>query len=61
MTPGELSELYDIKRTLERIKDYCENRSLFYDDNHGRWKHIASEAEYGLIKVEHIERAQNEG
>ena len=46
MTPRELSELYDIKRTLERIKEYCDDRSLCYDDNHGRWKHVASEAEY---------------
>ena len=57
MTPRELSELYDIKRTLERIKEYCDDRSLCYDDNHGRWKHVASEAEYGLIKVKHIERS----
>ena len=57
MTPKELNALSDIKRTFERIKDYCENRSLRYDENHGRWKHVASEAEYGLIKVKHIERS----
>ena len=56
MTPGELSALYDIKRILERIKDYCENRSLSYDINYERWKHVASEANYGLIKVRDIER-----
>ena len=61
MTPSELCSLSDVKRTLERIKEYCENRSLRYDDNHGRWKHVASEAEYGLIKVKHIERAQAPG
>lgn len=31
MKTKEQSELYDIKRTLERIKEYCENRSLSYD------------------------------
>jgi hypothetical protein len=56
VTPGELSGLYDIKRTLERIKEYCENRSLSYDENYERWKHVASEAEYGLLKVKDIER-----
>ena len=56
MTPKEQSELYDIKRTLERIKDYCENRSLSYDKNHERWAHVALEAKYGLIKVRDIER-----
>ena len=57
MTPAELSELYDIKRTLERIKEYCTNRSLRYDENLERWRYVASEAEYGLIKVKHIERS----
>ena len=56
MTPREQSELYDIKRTLERIKEYCENRSLLYDKYLERWRHLASEANYGLIKVKHIER-----
>ena len=57
MTPNELSALYDIKRTLERIKDYCVNRSLSYDANLERWRHLASEATYGLIKVKDIERS----
>ena len=57
MTPNELSTLYDIKRTLERIKDYCVNRSLRYDENLERWRHLASEADYGLIKVRDIERS----
>ena len=57
MTPNELSALYDIKRTLERIKEYCENRSLRYDENLERWRHVASEAHYGLIKVRDIERS----
>lgn len=57
MTPKEQSALYDIKRTLERIKEYCENRSLRYDENLERWRHLASEANYGLIKVRDIERS----
>lgn len=57
MTPKEQSALYDIKRTLERIKEYCENRSLCYDENLERWRHLASEANYGLIKVKDIERS----
>ena len=57
MTPKELSALYDIKRTLERIKEYCEIRSLRYDENLERWRHVASEANYGLIKVKDIERS----
>ena len=57
MTPRELSAVYDIKRTLERIKGYCENRSLRYDENFERWRHVASEADYGLIKVKDIERS----
>ena len=57
MTPNELSALYDIKRTLERIKDYCVNRSLSYDENLEIWRHLASEATYGLIKVKDIERS----
>ena len=57
MTPKEQSALYDIKRTLERIKEYCENRSLRYDENLERWRHLASEARYGLIKVKDIERS----
>ena len=56
MTPKELSALYDIKKTLERIKSYCINRTLDYDENHARWMHVASEAGYGLIKVKDIER-----
>ena len=56
MTPRELSALYDIKRILERIKDYCDNMSLNYDRNYERWKHVASEANDGLIKVRDIER-----
>ena len=56
MTPRELRALYDIKRILERIKDYCENMSLNYDRNYERWKHVASEANDGLIKVRDIER-----
>lgn len=56
MTPNELSALYDIRRTLERIKEYCENRSLRYDENLKRWRHVAPEANYGLIKVKDIER-----
>ena len=58
MTPSELSALYDIKQTLESIKDFCENRSLNYDRNYERWKHVASKAKYGLIKVRDIERRQ---
>lgn len=58
MTPNELSALYDIKRTLERIKDYVVSRSLSYDENLERWRHLASEANYGLIKVKDIERGQ---
>ncbi len=59
MTPKELSAIYDIKRTLERIKDYCENRSAYCDSReYGQWKHVASEADYGLIKVRDIERAR---
>ena len=57
MTPKEQSALYDIKRTLERIKEYCEIRSLYYDKNHERWRHVASEANDGLIKVRDIERS----
>ena len=57
MTPKELSALYDIKRTLERIKAYCENRSLSYGENFERWRHVASEANDGLIKVRDIERS----
>lgn len=57
MTPSELSVIYDIKRTLENIKAYCENSSMRYDDNYERWKHVASEANYGLIKVRDIERS----
>ena len=56
MTPKELNALSDIKRTFERIKDYCENRSLRYDENLERWRHLASEANYGLIKVSDIEK-----
>lgn len=56
MTPNELSALYDIKRTLERIKVYCENRSIYCDGEYEQWKSIASEANYGLIKVSDIER-----
>lgn len=59
MAPSELSALYDIKRTLEKIKDYCEIRSLYSEEYH-RWKHVASEASYGLIKVKDIERGQSE-
>lgn len=55
MTPKELAALYDIKRTLERIKSYCESCSLRYDENLERWRHLASEANYGLIKVRDIE------
>ena len=62
MTPNEQSALYDIKRTLERIKEYCENRSLCCDENLERWRHLASEARYGLIKVRNVEKeAQSEG
>lgn len=49
MTPSELSALYD-------IKDYCDSRSLNYDREYERWKHVASKANYGLIKVRDIER-----
>ena len=57
MTPKELSALYDIKRTLERIEEYCENRTLHYNGvEYERWKHVALEANYGLIKVRDIER-----
>lgn len=56
MTPKEQSQLYDIKRTLERIKEYCDNRSLRYDENLERWRHVSSEASYGLIKVRDIEK-----
>ena len=31
MTPRELSALYNVKRILERIKDYCDSKSLNYD------------------------------
>jgi hypothetical protein len=57
MTPKELSALYDIKRTLERIKEYCENRSLSCYGEYERWKHVVSEANYGLIKVRDVERS----
>ena len=58
MTPSELNAVHDIKRTLERIKDYCENRSFSCDSGEcHRWKHVASEANYGLIKVKDIERS----
>lgn len=58
MTPNELSALYDIKRTLGRIKDYCESRSFSCDSReYHQWKNVASEANYGLIKVKDIERS----
>lgn len=58
MTPSELNALCDIKRTLERIKDYCENCSFSCDSGEYRqWKHVASEVDYGLIKVKDIERS----
>lgn len=57
MTPKELSALYDIKRTLESIKNYCMNRSLSYDREYERWRHVASDADYGLIRVRDIERS----
>ena len=50
MTPSELSALYDINRILERVKNYCENRSLSYDGEYERWNYVASEANNGLIK-----------
>ena len=56
MTPRELSALYEIKRILESIRVYCENRSLYSDGEYERWKHVASEANYGLIKVRDIEK-----
>lgn len=56
MTPKELAALYDIKRILERIKSYCESRSLRYDENYERWNYVASEANDGLIKARDIER-----
>lgn len=50
MTPSELIAFYDVKRTLERIKDYCENRSKNYDDReYEQWKYVASEANTGLV------------
>ena len=55
MTPNELSALYDIKRTLERIKNHCMNRS--YSVEYERWMLIVSEADYGLIRVRDIERS----
>ena len=58
MTPSELSALDDIKRTLERIKDHCEKRILNCDREYERWKYVASEANYGLIKVNDVERMQ---
>jgi len=57
MTPNELSALCDIRRTLERIKNYCENRSFFYDKDLEKWRYLISEANYGLIKVKDIERS----
>ena len=58
MSPNELSALYDIKRTLERTEEYCMNRSWCCDNREsGQWKHVASEANYGLIKVKDIERS----
>ena len=57
MTPNQLSMLHDIKRTLENIRSYCDNHSLIYDEQYERWKHVASEANYGLIKVRDIERS----
>lgn len=56
MTPRELSALYEIKRILESIRVYCEKRSLYSDREYERWKHVASEANYGLIKVRDIEK-----
>ena len=56
MTPRELSALYDIKRILESIRVYCENRSLYSDGEYERWKNVALEANYGLIKVRDIEK-----
>jgi hypothetical protein len=50
MTPNELSALYDIKRTLEDIKNYCINRSLSYNGEYERWRQVASNADYGLNK-----------
>ena len=47
----------DRLKVLERIKEYCEGRSLRYDENLERWRHVASEANYGLIKVRDIERS----
>ena len=58
MTPSEQSSLYDIKRTLEHIKEYCETRSIYSAEEYERWKYIASEANDGLIKVRDIERGQ---
>lgn len=57
MTPNELSVLDDIKRTLERIENYCINRSFSYDGDYDRWREVASEANYGLIRVRDIERS----
>lgn len=57
MTPNELSALYDIKRTLEGIKNYCMNRSLSYNGEYERWRQVASDADYGLIRVRDIERS----
>ena len=56
MTPKELAALYDIKRILESIKSYCQSRSLRCDEDYERWNYVASEANYGLIKVSDIER-----
>ena len=61
MTPSELSALYDIKRILERVKSYCENRSLSYDGEYERWNYVASEANDGLIKVRDIEMEYKKG
>lgn len=58
MTPSELSALDDIRRTLERIEGYCENRSFSCDSReYHQWQQVASEARYGLIKVKDIERS----
>ena len=55
MTPNELSALYAIKRTLERIKNYCMNRS--YSGEYERWMQVVFEADYGLFRVRDIERS----
>ena len=55
MTSSELSAVYEIRRTLEIIKAYCENRMSCSDREYGQWQHVASEADYGLIKVRDIE------